>query len=53
MSPRHDLLAESELTMVPSLARPPEPGAEGPPGGLRLRQQRNVPASLLVPDQAA
>ena len=33
MSARRDLLAELELTMVPSLARPPEPGAEGPPGG--------------------
>ena len=33
MSPRRDLLAELELTMVPSLARPSEPGPEGPPGG--------------------
>ena len=33
MSPKRDLLAELELTMVPSLARPPEPGSEGPPGG--------------------
>lgn len=34
MSANRDLLAELELTMVPSLARPPEPGPEGPVGGL-------------------
>ncbi|HUM17178.1 MAG TPA: hypothetical protein VL086_15895 [Candidatus Nitrosotalea sp.] len=33
MNPKRDLLAELELTMVPSMARPPEPGSEGPPGG--------------------
>jgi hypothetical protein len=33
MSPTRDLMAELELTMVPSLRRPREPGPEGPPGG--------------------
>jgi len=33
MSKTRDLTGELELTMVPSLIRPPEPGSEGPLGG--------------------
>ena len=33
MNPFRDLLAELEVTMVPSLRRPQEPSAQGPLGG--------------------